>query len=206
MLSSPQNVHRLLALLAISMASPSASAHLVSTRFGEFYAGLLHPLTTMLHLVPWIALGLLAVLQGKADTRRNVLVFPVAVALGVVVGGLAPGYTAPAFLNLVSIVVLGAMLALARPLSSRAFYLLAGIVGLSHGYDNAVANLGIWDSVLYVSGVATAAYLLIVLLGAGSLSTLRFAWGLIAARAAGSWILASGLLFAAFTLVGPSGV
>ena len=185
--------------------SQPAAAHLVSTRFGEYYSGLLHPLTTMIHLVPWIAMALLAAVQGTVDARRNVLLFPLAVAVGVFMGAMLPGFTAPTALNLASLVVLGAMLALARPMPPRLFYGLSLLAGVSHGYDNAVVHLGAWDFTLFLAGVATAAYLLIVLLGAGSLTLLRHAWGLIAVRAAGSWILASGLLYAAVTVVGPQG-
>ncbi len=194
----------LVACVGTAFSSPAA-AHLVSTRFGEYYSGLLHPLTTMMHLVPWIAMGLLAAVQGKMNTRRNVLMFPLAVAVGVVVGALLPGFSAPTAINLASIVALGAVLALARPMPSRVFYGLSLLIGVSHGYANSVIDLGTWDFALYVAGVATAAYLLITLLGAGSIVLLRHGWGLIAVRAAGSWILAIGLLYGAFTIVGPPG-
>jgi len=63
---------------ALALAPFAAEAHLVSTRFGELYSGLLHPLTTLLHLVPWACLGLLAGLQ-RAETSRWVpLAFPLA--------------------------------------------------------------------------------------------------------------------------------
>jgi nickel/cobalt exporter len=37
-----------------------ASAHLVNTDVGEFYAGMMHPLTSAEHLLPTLALALLA--------------------------------------------------------------------------------------------------------------------------------------------------
>jgi hydrogenase/urease accessory protein HupE len=202
--SVPTQLLFLAACLGAGFSQPAA-AHLVSTRFGEFYSGLLHPLTTMMHVVPWVAMALLAAVQGRVDARRNVLLFPLAVAVGVVIGALLPGFSAPTAVNLASLVALGALLAMARPLAPRVFYGLSLLVGVSHGYANSVVDLGAWDFTLYLAGVATSAYLLIVLLGAGSLGLLRHAWGLIAVRAAGSWILASGLLYAAFTVVGPQG-
>jgi hydrogenase/urease accessory protein HupE len=59
-----------------------AAAHLVSTRFGELYSGLLHPLTTLQHLVPWLALGLLGGLQAPRTARWALLAFPLAVLAG----------------------------------------------------------------------------------------------------------------------------
>jgi nickel/cobalt transporter (NicO) family protein len=37
-----------------------ASAHLVNTDVGEFYAGMMHPLTSAEHLLPILVLALLA--------------------------------------------------------------------------------------------------------------------------------------------------
>lgn len=192
--------------LILATSSQSASAHLVSTRFGEYYSGLLHPLTTLTHLIPWIALAMMAMIQGKSEARINLLVFPVAVAIGVLLGVQNPGLAAPVVSNTVSLAILGAMLALARPLPTRAFIFLCVALGLSHGYANSVAGLDAWDLSLYVMGVASAAYLLIALLGAASVSLGQFPWGRVAVRAIGSWILASGLLFSVVTLVGVQGV
>ena len=48
-------------LLLFCLLTPQcAHAHLVSTRFGEYYAGLLHPVITLSHLIPWLALALVA--------------------------------------------------------------------------------------------------------------------------------------------------
>jgi hydrogenase/urease accessory protein HupE len=190
---------------AVLLSSPPASAHLVSTRFGEYYAGLLHPLTTLVHLVPWIALALLAAVQGKADARRNLLAFPAAVALGVVLGAWLPGLAAAQAFNIASLSLLGALVALAVPLPSGAFLALSLLCGLSHGYANAAGALEPWSLTLYTAGVATAAYLLSALLGAAGVAASRLDWGLVAVRALGSWILASGLLYAGFNLVGSSG-
>ena len=51
--------------VALSTLLPSwASAHLVNTDVGEFYAGMLHPLTSPEHLLPTLALALLATSSG----------------------------------------------------------------------------------------------------------------------------------------------
>ena len=55
-----------------------ASAHLVNTDVGEFYAGMMHPLTSAEHLLLILALALLAILCGKHAARTTLLVFPLA--------------------------------------------------------------------------------------------------------------------------------
>ena len=54
-----------------------------STRFGEFYAGLLHPLTTLVHFIPWVAFGFFCSLQNREVVRRCVWLFPLSVGIGV---------------------------------------------------------------------------------------------------------------------------
>ena len=193
--------------LAIALASQPANAHLVSTRFGEFYSGLLHPLTTLTHVVPWIALALLAGAHGKSSARRNLWVFPLSVAAGVLIGagspGLAPLLTA---VNVSSIAVLGLLLALSRPLPQPLLLLLAVACGLSHGHANAAAGLDAWSLALYTTGVGCAAYLLATLLGAAAAALQRHGWGAVSLRAVGSWIFASGILYGSYTLIGSGGV
>ena len=60
----------------------SAWAHLVNQDVGEFYAGMLHPLTSFEHLLPAAVLGLLAGRQGLRGARWALFVFPAALILG----------------------------------------------------------------------------------------------------------------------------
>jgi urease accessory protein len=48
--------------VALAVRLPTwASAHLVNTNVGEFYVGMGHPLTSAEHLLPTLALALLAI-------------------------------------------------------------------------------------------------------------------------------------------------
>ncbi len=197
--------HAALVPLALLVSTP-AHAHLVSTRFGEFYAGLLHPLTTLSHVVPWVALGLLAAVQGMRGARWNLLAFPLAVAIGVLLGSWLPGFDAGLqWGNIASIVLLGALLATAVALPMPVFLGLSVVFGLSHGYTNVVSELEGRALLLYTTGVACAGYLLVALLGASALVVVRQNWGLVAVRALGSWILAAGVIYAGFSLLGQPG-
>lgn len=187
--------------LTLCVAEP-ASAHLVSTRFGEFYSGLIHPVSTLLHLVPWIALGIFGGLLGSDISKRVLLVFPLAVGVGVLAATRLPQYDVIFALNAASLVVLGLLAAFALPLNTAAFLALTVIVGLSHGYANGVADLSGGPLVLYVMGVSVAAYLVIsIATGLSHALTHRTPWGRTAVRAVGSWVVAIGLVFGAYSLL-----
>ena len=185
----------------------TAFAHLVSTRFGEFYSGVLHPLTTLIHLVPWMAIALLVGLQKHTDySKWALLIFPGTTFLGAAIGG---EFTQPDWLywlNLASFFV-GILVALALNLKPAVFIAVLAIFGFSHGFANAETELRGSDFLLYVIGVAAAAYLLIALLSAASkLAAQHAQWSSVAVRAGGSWILAVGIIYSGYTLMSPAGV
>ena len=197
---------RLMLPLLILAVPETAHAHLVSTRFGEFYSGLLHPLTTLVHLVPWLALAMFASLQGKDFVRRTLPLFPLAVGIGVVLGFSFGGIQHALLLNIISFVVLGGLVALSCPVHRLAGLGTVLLFAISHGYANGDVDLADGSLALYVAGVTAAAYL-IVTLGAGAAAALndKFGTGLIVLRVFGSWILAAGLIYGGFELMGVSG-
>lgn len=200
--------HRLLFLTTGLVLLPQpALAHLVSTRFGEFYNGLLHPLTTLLHLLPWVAIALLCGIQRKEEYARWALViFPCVTLIGALFGShfAAPGWIQ--CINLTSLLI-GAMVALAINLRPAAFIGLFATIGFSHGFANAEIGLRGLEILFYVSGVALAAYLLMTLLSAASKSLAsQSTWGIVAVRAGGSWITAVGILYIGFVLMVPTGL
>jgi urease accessory protein len=176
------------------LQSAPAAAHLVNTRFGNFYDGMLHPLTAMEHIIPWIALGLLAGLQPKAG-RWMLLSFPIGLALGTVLAIAVPGFAFVTAVNLGSFILIGAFVALALPLPPALLAALAGLLGVSHGYANGMAMNAETNPWLFTPGAATVGYL-VVLLVAAVTAIMANRWGAarIAVRAAGSWIFAIGIL------------
>lgn len=197
-----KRVAQAVAVVAVVLVSRDASAHLVSTRFGELYSGILHPLISLQHLVPWLALGMLAGLQQTATARPVLWAMPLFVGLGALLGGLLPASGFITWLNVSSFAVLGVLVALAVRLGQPLLLALTAVVGVSHGLANAAPELDARGQALYVLGVAIAAYVLIALVTAGShVLAGRAKWGSIALRAAGSWIAAIGLIFAGFSMV-----
>lgn len=188
-------VRRAALLLGCVVNPVPAHAHLVSSRFGDFYAGLLHPVTAFENMLPWLALGLLAGLQGGRPVRWLLVVFPLAAFIGALLAPLVPGIAGLAPFNLASFVALGALVALARPLAPALLLGLGALFGLSHGYDNGLALSKGGSIVLFASGVMTAGYLTIVLTTATTLAIAsERAWARIAVRAVGSWIAALGIM------------
>ena len=57
-------------LVLLGLIPHPALAHLVNTQVGEFYAGMMHPLTSAEHLLPTLALALLASQMGKQAARQ----------------------------------------------------------------------------------------------------------------------------------------
>lgn len=191
-----------LLVLGVWLLPTVAHAHLVSTRFGELYSGLLHPLITLAHAVPWLGLGLLAGSQQAVVARWAPLAFPLAVGVGAWVGGLLPESTLITYVNLASFVVLGLLVVLAIKLNLWALLAVSTLCGLSHGYANATPGLTGMAGFLYVLGVALAAYGVITLVaGLAFWLRARAGWGGTAVRAAGSWIVAIGLIFGGFSLM-----
>ena len=134
-----------------------ASAHLVNTDVGEFYAGMLHPLTSAEHLLPTLALALLAIQCGKRAARAALLAFPMALLVGTVAGSRLPPFAFFHVANLVALVGLGGLLALGdrlnhiRPAAVGALALLTGLIlGYRSGIDMAASKV----AAQFIPGVA----------------------------------------------------
>src|SRR5262245_33413571 len=134
-----------------------ASAHLVNTDVGEFYAGMLHPLTSAEHLLPILALALLAIQCGKHAARITLLVLPLALLGGTMAGIRLPPFAFFHFANLIVLVGLGGLLSLGDrlkhipPSAVGGLALLTGsILGYRSGIDMAASTVG----AQFIPGVA----------------------------------------------------
>ena len=186
-----------LALALLLTAAPSdAHAHLVNTRLGDFYDGVLHPLTGFEDVLPWLALAILAAFQGPSRARWLLVAFPLGLLAG---GGLWLAAPKLAFVpaigaGLIAIVGLAVAAAIVLPLPVTIG--LGAIVGLVHGYQNAQAMTVTTDHLLFMSGVAAIGYLSITLIGGAATAFLQGSggWRAIALRAGGSWVAAIGIM------------
>ena len=147
----------------------TAYAHLVNTNVGEFYAGMMHPVTSLEHLLPILALALLGGQFGKQAARTTLFTFPAALLAGTVIGSVLPGYGFFEPLNLILLLGLGVLLALkdrlraVRPISMAMLAVLTGLIlGYRSGTDMAAAQVAFQ----FVPGVALTGFILVALIAA----------------------------------------
>ena len=207
-IASGHAVRATAAALATLAAVTPAHAHLIGTRFGDFYAGAFHPITDLNDVLLWLALGLLAgSLQGERS-RWLVLLFPLGLACGFVLStsaGISFGGDAT---NATLISALGLALAAGARIPAP----LLGIVGFSLGVTRGIANAAAVETAtnltLFGAGLACAGYATITLVMALVMFFRRAevgettAWRGIALRALGGWIAAVGLMMIGFTYAG----
>jgi urease accessory protein len=187
-----------LALLITLLNPPVAGAHPIKG-VGDFYAGMLHPLTALEFLLPWIALALFAGQQGRKAALLTLGIFPLALMSGAVLALIVlPPVWVPE-INLAVIPLLGLGVALARSFPSTVTVLLVTVVGLLHGLANGseiTAPMSPWR---FIPGLAVGA-ILVLSYGIGLVRSLEKPWTLIAVRVTGSWIAAAGIMVCAFKL------
>ena len=146
-----------------------ASAHLVNTDVGEFYAGMMHPLTSAEHLLPILALALLASQCGKPAARATLLAFPMALLVGTLAGSRLPPFAFLHLANLVVLLGLGGLLALGDrlkhipPAAVGGLALLTGVIlGYRSGMDMAASKV----AAQFIPGVAFTGLIVVALIAA----------------------------------------
>jgi urease accessory protein len=185
-----------LAATTVALLAPSAAqAHLVDSRLGDFYGGVLHPLTAFEEVLPWLALAALAAFQGAERARWLVVVFP----LSLLAGGALSQLPNPSFVPAVTVALIaitGLAVAAAVKLPLPVLLGLAGIMGLVHGYQNGQAMTATTDQLLFVAGVTAIGYAVMTIATGGAIAFLRGVggWRPIALRASGSWVAAVGIM------------
>jgi nickel/cobalt transporter (NicO) family protein len=156
--------------VALSTLLPArASAHLVNTDVGEFYAGMMHPLTSAEHLLPTLALALLANQCGKPAARAALFAFPIALLVGTLAGSRLPPFAFFHLANLLVLVGLGGLLALGDrlkhipPVAVGGLALLTGVIlGYRSGIDMAASKV----AAQFIPGVAFTGLIVIALIAA----------------------------------------
>jgi hydrogenase/urease accessory protein HupE len=191
----PRFLPRLALVVGACIAPATAHAHLIGGRLGDFYGGLLHPLISLEHVVPWLALCLLAGLQPPKVARWIFVAFPLGLLAGLALSVHAPESPLLSSMNVASFIVAGALVALALRLSAPVLAAIAFVFGVSHGFANGAGLPPEVNWLLFTLGVTAAGYLFVTIVTA-LVTIFRDGtnWRTIAVRAAGSWIAAIGIM------------
>jgi ABC-type nickel/cobalt efflux system permease component RcnA/hydrogenase/urease accessory protein HupE len=147
----------------------TAYAHLVNTNVGEFYAGMMHPVTSSEHLLPILALALIAGQYGKHAARATLFAFPAALLAGTWAGSLLPPYGFFQVMNLILLLGLGGLLAFKHRLSGvgpTAMAALAVVTGLILGYRSGTDMAAAKVAMQFIPGVALTGLILVALIAA----------------------------------------
>ena len=187
------------AFIASLIVANAAHAHGATPGTGAFVAGLLHPLTALEHVLPLIALGMLAGQRGLVAGQGFIVAFPVSFAIGALVGAVATPELAA--LNASTAMIAGGLVALALALPRAALYAIVAGVGVVHGLSNGSA-MG-QALVPFIAGATLAATVVFAYaFGITHYVLARGAsWMPVAVRAVGSWIAAFGILTLALAFV-----
>ncbi len=177
------------------LGASAAQAHSTAQGTGDFYAGFLHPLTAPEDVLAFLALGMLSA-QHPPRGQLALPVFWLALIAGAMCAVALPHIPGADLINVVSVMVLGGLIALNAALPVAVLIGLAVAFGVSHGYANGLAITGNMRSYLFIPGVALAA---LMTTGYGLVFTdwllrRKIPWIPIAVRVAGSWIAAIGML------------
>jgi urease accessory protein len=196
--------HGWIAAAMLLAQARAAEAHIVAARLGDFYAGAFHLLTDLQDLILWIAMGLLAGSLGAARGRWLVLVFPLGLLAGSVLGQLSGVVWARPAADAGMILALGLLLVAAIRLPATLLCAIAFALAMIRGAANASDLAPETDRLLFAAGLACAGYAAITLIMALTLAFRRsdagpsLAWRGIAIRAFGGWIAAIGLMMVGF--------
>lgn len=179
----------------------NAHAHGAIPGISDFHAGMIHPVTELIHVLPIFVLGMLLGQHGIARTEPALWLFPSALAVGGVLAVAAPSIPGVDALNVVSLILLGVLVASARKLPVAMLMFLVATLGLSHGYGNGTALTEGMRKLMFLSGVTLSGFFVMAygLMITESLLNRGTAWLSIAIRVLGSWGAAIGLLVLAVT-------
>ena len=185
--------------LLILLCLPAAVAAHPMKGVGDFYSGMLHPLTALEFLLSWIALAMFAGQQGSKTALFTLAIFPSALVLGASLGAVLPSPAWLPVMNLVLIPILGLAVVLAISFPTPATVILVALVGLLHGLANGAEITAPVSPWRFIPGLAIIA-VLVLAYGIGLVRSAKKPWTRIAVRVAGSWITAAGIMVCALKL------
>jgi urease accessory protein len=177
---------------AVALTATAAHAHGSLPGSGGFYAGALHPLVALEHLLLLLALGLQLGSAPDGPARAPLIALAGALGTGLLLGLAGLAWPAAPLGILTGAVLAGAALAAGAPLGGPALALLAAAAGLATGLDTGVPS-ATWTP---QAGVFLGVFLIVLNAMAAASVARRPPWG-IAVRVVGSWVAAAALMMLA---------
>jgi urease accessory protein len=196
----------LAAFLILCVAAPAA-AHTITPGTTGFTDGLQHPFGLPAHLMTILGFGLLLGAQDVAAWRQPIYALLSGLTAGLAAGPLVMTTALDARLAVALLalaVLLGGMIALARPLPSLLLLALGALTGFCLGLDSAPEGGTLQQTVGALAGSGFA--ITFALLNAAMLAQYAHsqsgqqAWQKIGVRIVGSWIAAAGIMVLALQL------
>ncbi len=179
-------------------------AHLVNTDVGEFYGGMLHPLTSPEHILPMLALALLASQRNMRAGRWTTFLFPLALVVGILIGKIFISMgTAVHLINLAALVMLGVLLIFAHRITFLAVTATAWTVGLILGYRSGIDMTNAGVKMQFIPGVALTGFIVMALVTAWVPKADKGLWQIMR-QVAGVAFAAAGMIFLSLLLFGGS--
>jgi urease accessory protein len=179
--------------LALDSVPSIALAHLVNSGLGPFYDGAMHLAFSPGDLLGLVAATLLAGLCGARAGRLTVIAMPIAWCAAGLLGLYLPFTTDLAWFVVLSLVTMGALVAIDPKLPAPMVAALAAAYGALHGLLNGSALRIIGAGPMSLLGIVVSVVIIALLISAAVVS-LRPAWTRIAVRVMGSWVAAVGML------------
>jgi urease accessory protein len=170
-----------------------AWAHTPIEGVGGLYGGLLHPVLTPTHGLALLGLGLLIGQQPASKRWLPLLLFAMALAVGLLALALAVGETVAGAVLLAGAATSGALVAAALRLPIPVLGPLAAAIGAAIGLDSPPDVISTAEAVLTLIGTGLGAAIALGLVVAGVARMARD-WQRIGVRVLGSWTAASALL------------
>ncbi len=191
------------ATIAAGLLAPEAAhAHLVVTGMGPLYDGVTHFALSPEDSLPVLALALYAGLRGPTPSRLLLAVLPAAWLVGgllMSLSGLALPAILPPSATAIILLTIGGLLAADASLSPKLCAVAAISLGLIRGAADLAGVPASPSAILNLAGMSASVFVLFALAVSITLP-LRRLWMIVAARVAGSWIAAVGLLLAGWII------
>jgi hydrogenase/urease accessory protein HupE len=192
------NSGKALVFWALLVIPKFSLAHSPIEGIDKFYGGLLHPVFVPAHLLLLIALGLFIGQRGAKDNQSAVLVFVVAVAVGLIAAWFSVGNSLEVLI-LSGAALVGILIVSSFAVNRLLCALIAALAGLLLGADSAQDTLSDKEKFVSLLGNGLGLYLLFLYpMGLADIFNKK-PWQKIGVRVIGSWIAASSLLVLALS-------